>query len=255
MIPRKIHYCWFGGKPLPKSAVRCIDSWKKHFPGWEIIEWNESNFDIDAIPYTREAASAGKWAFVSDYARFLILYHHGGVYFDTDVEVIRPMEDLIDKGAFMGFEKSHAAIGVNPGLGISTPVKHPFYHEVITLYSKLHYTDENGIPFPGTVVTHITNLLLEHGLKLENTRQHIAGIDIYPNDYFNPLDDATGVLNATPNTRSIHHYAKTWCDNYGPVRTFVMRRLHRLFGVTFLSRLKAMLLKAIPGNNKTTTRP
>lgn len=123
MIPHVIHYCWFGGKPLPKSALKCISSWKKYFPDWEIKQWNEENFDINSIPYTREAAERGKWAFVSDYARFWILYHHGGVYFDTDVEVIRPMDDIIEGGAFMGFEKDCNSIGIAAGLGMGANKK------------------------------------------------------------------------------------------------------------------------------------
>ena len=95
MIPKVIHYCWFGGKPLPASAQKCIDSWKKFLPGYEIVRWDESNFDVRAIPYISEAYDAGKYAFVSDYARFWVLYNFGGLYFDTDVEVIRPMDDII----------------------------------------------------------------------------------------------------------------------------------------------------------------
>lgn len=105
MIPKVIHYCWFGGNPLPNIAVKCINSWKKYFPDYEIIEWNESNFDLFSCDYCREAYDAKKWAFVSDYARFKILYEHGGVYFDTDVEVIKSMDDILQKGAFIGRER------------------------------------------------------------------------------------------------------------------------------------------------------
>ncbi len=104
MIPKVIHYCWFGGNPLPESAQKCIASWRKFLPDYEIKEWNESNFDVNAIPYTAQAYAAKKYAFVSDYARFSILYDNGGLYFDTDVEVIRPMDDIIENGPFMGFE-------------------------------------------------------------------------------------------------------------------------------------------------------
>ena len=132
MIPKIIHYCWFGRNPLPESAKKCIDSWRKFLPDYEIKEWNEDNFDVNIIPYTQQAYEAKKYAFVSDYARFWILYHHGGVYFDTDVEVIRPMDDIIKKGPFMGREKGayikatgdntvevkgDAGLGVAPGLG------------------------------------------------------------------------------------------------------------------------------------------
>lgn len=130
VIPKIIHYCWFGGKPLPEEAKKCIDSWKKYLPDYEIKEWNESNFDINSIAYTAEAYEARKYAFVSDYARYKILYEHGGIYFDTDVEVIAPMDDLLAKGPFMGQEDYLSAIslqnektisvrGINPGIGMA----------------------------------------------------------------------------------------------------------------------------------------
>ncbi len=125
MIPKTIHYCWFGCGELPELARKCIASWRKYLPDYEIKEWNEDNFDVNIIPYTAEAYRAGKYAFVSDYARFWVLYHYGGLYFDTDVEVIRPMDDIIERGNFMGFETDpHGTEGdaseasVNPGLGL-----------------------------------------------------------------------------------------------------------------------------------------
>lgn len=242
-IPRTIHYCWFGGRPLPPSALRCIDSWKRNFPGYEIRRWDESNFDIDAVRYTREAAAAGKWAFVSDYARFLILYRHGGIYFDTDVEVIRPMDHILAAGAFMGFEKSHSGIGVASGLGIAAPAGHPFYKKILDHYSSIPYLGSDGKPLSGTVVAHVTRLFLEAGLIPEDRLQCVEGITVYPNEYFNPLDDATGRLRITHRTCSIHHYNKTWCDNYGPTRTRIMRLLHRTFGVTTFSRLRRFLTR------------
>ena len=104
MIPKKIHYCWFGHNPLPESARKCIASWCKYLPDYEIIEWNEDNFDVYQIQYTAEAYQTKKYAFVSDYARFKILFEHGGLYFDTDVEVIRSFDDIVSKGSFLGFE-------------------------------------------------------------------------------------------------------------------------------------------------------
>ena len=124
MIPKIIHYCWFGRNPLPELALKCIASWKKYMPDYEIKEWNEDNFDVNIIPYTAEAYAQKKYAFVSDYARFWILYRYGGIYFDTDVEVIRPIDDIIARGNFMGFEtdpnpkKGDASEGrVAPGRG------------------------------------------------------------------------------------------------------------------------------------------
>ncbi len=238
----KIHYCWFGSNPLPASALKCIDSWRRHFPGWEIKRWDESNYDINATLYTRQAAACGKWAFVSDYARFDILYREGGIYFDTDVEVIAPFDDIVERGPFMGWEKSPAGVGVNPGLGMGAPAGHPFYRQVLDHYASVPYLGPDGTPLPGTVVMHVTNQLLKHGLTLEDTFQTVAGINIYPHDYFNPLDDATGRLTITPNTRSIHRYDKTWCDSYGPMRTRIMRLIHRLIGTGLTLRLRKLLI-------------
>ena len=123
MIPKTIHYCWFGGKDLPEDAQKCIASWRKFLPDYEIKEWNEQNFDVNSIPYTAEAYRAGKYAFVSDYARMLILYQHGGLYFDTDVEVIKPLDDIVTRGPFMGYEiepdgNQTETTATNPGLAI-----------------------------------------------------------------------------------------------------------------------------------------
>lgn len=241
MIPKTIHYCWFGGNPLPKSALRCIESWKKFFPGHEIRQWDESNFDVNAIPFTSEAYARGKYAFVSDYARFKILHDCGGLYFDTDVEVVAPMEDLIQKGPFMGIEKIGKSIGVNAGLGLAAPAGLPVYKEILDHYVSMHFEDENGVQLPGTVVKHVTDVLKRLGFEEKDEYQNCGGIDIYPSDYFNPLDDATGRLNKTANTRSIHWYSKTWCDNYGPTRTFLTRWAHRILGVECLGKIKNIM--------------
>lgn len=238
-IPHVIHYCWFGGKPLPKSAQKCIASWQKFFPEYEIRRWDETNFDIQMMAYTREAYSVGKFAYVSDVARFWVLYHYGGLYFDTDVEVIRPMEDLVSRGAFMGIEVPSHRVGegiesqmlppaVNPGLGLCSEAWNMVYGEILQYYQSLHYINpDNNKPYPGTVVTHNTKILLRHGLQATNQVQQVAGIWIYPMDYFNPLVDATGELNITDNTRSIHWYSKTWCDK--PMWYFRLTRiLHRV---------------------------
>ncbi|MEY8686198.1 glycosyltransferase family 32 protein [Bacteroides sp. AN502(2024)] len=241
MIPKTIHYCWFGHNPLPRSARKCIASWRKYLPDYEIREWNENNFDVNVVPYTAQAYTLGKYAFVSDYARFWILYREGGLYFDTDVEVIRPLDDLIAQGVFMGIEQSAHLVGVNPGLGLAAEPYHPFFREVLEHYATLVFTDAAGVPLPGTVVSHTTDCLRPHGWVAENRYQQVAGLHIYPNDYFNPLDDATGRLIITPNTRSVHWYAKTWVPHYGPVRRWVTRRVHRLFGVGSLTWLKRFI--------------
>ena len=155
MIPKVIHYCWFGGKELPEYAQKCINSWKKYCPDYEIRQWNENNFDINVSQYVKEAYSCKKWAFVSDYARFWILYHYGGVYFDTDVELIKPINEIIDNGPFMGYEaycnihflnprKEHL---INPGLGIASEKKSLLYKEILDYF------------FSGTEIKEVTEIL------------------------------------------------------------------------------------------------
>ena len=136
MIPKTIHYCWFGKNPLPEIAVKCINSWKNFFPDYEIKEWNEDNFDLTSCDYCKEAYAVKKWAFVSDYARFKILYEYGGIYFDTDVEVIKNMEDIIKKGAFIGRERIADTFPVNAGLGLASEARMPIIKEILT--SLLH---------------------------------------------------------------------------------------------------------------------
>ena len=146
-MEKVIHYCWFGGKPLPRSAEKCIASWKKFLPKYEIRRWDESNFDVNAIPYTREAYAAGKYAFVSDYARFWILFHHGGVYFDTDVEIVSPMYDILETGSFLGIEtRNSSMITVNPGLGFAASRGSSLLGEFLDLYRGLHFLNDDGAP-------------------------------------------------------------------------------------------------------------
>ncbi len=244
MIPKVIHYCWFGRNPLPKSAIKCINSWRKFFPGYEIKQWNEDNFDVNIIPYTTEAYKAKKYAFVSDYARMWILYHYGGIYFDTDVEVIKPMDDIIAKGPFMGIEvdspNQNTAPLVAPGLGLGATPKMEIYAALLGYYSKLHFLDSVGKPDNVTVVVHTTKVLQHFGLKNCNSIQNVGGVWIFPRDYFNPLNDNTGQLSITKNTRSIHWYTKTWLKKQNPLRVWVVRKLHRYFGINSLKWLKRL---------------
>lgn len=244
MIPKVIHYCWFGRNPLPESALKCIASWKKYFPDYEIKEWNEDNFDVNIIPYTKDAYRAKKYAFVSDYARFWVLYHYGGVYFDTDVEVIKSMDDILEKGGFMGCEISTIErIAINPGVGIAIEEKHSLYKEVLDMYHNLPFYIENGRINNFAVVRITSAVLQRHGLKNINCIQTVMGITIYPIEYFNPLDDATGKLNITPNTRSIHWYSKTWLPKSSSFKTKIGRCLRRYLGADCFVLIKRILNK------------
>ena len=243
MIPKIIHYCWFGGKPLPKSAEKCIASWKKYLPDYDIKRWDESNFDVNAIPYTREAYAACKYAFVSDYARFWILYHYGGVYFDTDVEVIRPIDDIINRGGFLGVESNRNGIyTVNPGLGFAATQGTAVIGEMVNLYSTFHFINTDGASDLKNIVEITTDYLSSKGLQNTDEIQDCCGFTIYPKDYFCPIDYDTRELKITENTRTIHHYAESWV----PRSTRFKNALSRLFGKRFMScliRIKAFVKK------------
>lgn len=221
-IPKIIHYCWFGHKSLPPLAIKCIESWKKYFPDYEIKEWNEDNFDVNIIPYTKEAYKAKKYAFVSDYARFWILYKYGGLYFDTDVEVIKPLDDILVKGPFMGYEnevgrEGATAKAVAPGLGLGVNPGLGLYKEILDVYASLHFINDDGNMNLKTVVDYVTDLLCKHGLENKTGIQQVAGVYIYPVDYFCPISVNDGKLRITKNTRTIHHYAQSW---QSPIRKY-----------------------------------
>ena len=243
MIPKIIHYCWFGGKPLPKSAEKCVASWKKYLPDYEIKRWDESNFDVNAIPYTREAYAACKFAFVSDYARFWILYHYGGVYFDTDVEAINNMDDIISAGNFMGVEQQNdERITVAPGLGIGVIRENSLFGQMIEVYSRAHFLNDDGTPCLKNIVEITTEQLQKYGLRNISEIQECCGFTIYPKDYFCPIDYDTRELKITENTRTIHHYAESWV----PRSTRFKNALSRLCGKRFMScliRIKAFVKK------------
>lgn len=233
MIPKIIHYCWFGRGPLPELAQKCIASWKKYLPDYEIKEWNEDNFDVNIIPYTAEAYKAKKYAFVSDYARFWILYQYGGIYFDTDVEVIRPIDDIIYMGNFMGFEtdpkpqlKTDASeASVNPGLGMGVAPGLGIIKKMLDFYEGRHFEFIPGGIGQLTIVHITTEVLLKAGLKLQQGIQQVDDMWIYPAEYFCPINLKTGRIHVRPNTRTIHHYAGTWQDKHFSFKEWIKKVL------------------------------
>ncbi len=249
MIPKTIHYCWFGKGKKPKLAEKCIKSWKKYCPDYEIVEWNEENFDVGCNGYVKEAYEAKKYAFVSDFARFYILYHQGGVYFDTDVELVKPIDEMVQKGAFMGCEKDGfewkeeafekaTLIAVNPGLGIAAEAGNSLYEEVLDFYAAQQFLNPDGSLNTKTVVEYTTNILLKHGLQNTNEIQQVEGIWIYPTEYFCPLENNTGRLTMTENTVSIHWYSKSWTGRRQRLISKIARPFHRIFGDNCFAWLK-----------------
>ncbi len=220
-IPKIIHYCWFGGKPLNDLAQKCIASWQKYLPDYEIKRWDESNFNINDCQYVKEAYEQGKWAFVSDYVRIWVLYHEGGVYFDTDVEVIKDIREIIQHGPYLGVERfvnnlghdGRAGLGVAAGLGMAVNVGDKIIGELLESYQSTSFADEYGDLDNNTIVIKLSRILQKNGLENRTDIQKVGNFFIYPPDYFNPLNDATGKLKITSNTYSIHWYSGSWLDD------------------------------------------
>lgn len=249
MIPKIIHYCWFGRGPKPALAEACIASWKKYLPEYQIIEWNEDNFDVAANAYIREAYEEKKYAFVSDYARFDILYKFGGLYFDTDVEVIASFDEIVAAGPFMGCEMP-ASPGQDPmklcvaaGLGMGAVPGMELYKQVIDYYNSIHYlVDGKAVSRPLSVVEHVTAILCRNGLRNVDEVQQVGGINIYPHDFFCPVSVVDFALRITDRTVSIHHYAASWRPNHHKWK----RRLQRTLGpgiTNFIIKIKDVILR------------
>ena len=234
MIPKKIHYCWFGRGEKPKLAQKCIASWKKHCPDYEIIEWNEDNFDLDYNGFTRYCYDNKKWAFLSDFARLVVVAEYGGIYFDTDVELLKRPDELLQYEAFYGFENDK---NIATGLGFGSEANHPAILSMKARYEEI-VPNANG-SYPMIVCPALnTEALLPFGLVLDGTLQNIAGAQILPADWLNPYDDPTGRLNRTKNTVSVHWYSKSWMSKRKIIRSTLTKPLHRIFGVDAFKRFR-----------------
>lgn len=206
-IPKIIHYCWFGGTPFPKLAQKCIASWKKFCPDYEIIEWNESNYDVTKNKYMREAFENKQWAFVSDYARLDIIYENGGIYLDTDVELLKPLDNLLSLTGFIGFEENKKLCAT--GLGFGAIPKLPIIKEFRDDYDNINFLTADGSFNLTPCPVFQTDILLKKGLCQDNSMQEIEGFTIFPDEYFCPKN-WIGQTNITPNTYSIHHFKGLW---------------------------------------------
>ena len=234
MIPKVIHYCWFGHNELPLLAKECIASWRKFLPDYEIKEWNEDNFDVNSIPYTAQAYKHKKYAFVSDYARFKILYEHGGIYFDTDVEVIKPIADILEKGPFFGLEQDvKDSFVCAPGLGFACNPRLNLLGEMLKLYNNLIFEQSDGSLNQKTIVEHFSEMLLAKGLQPSSGIIKFEGAFIYPAEYFCPKPSEFGKIQITENTRTIHHYAASWIGSKQRIANFLIR----IFGKKLVMKL------------------
>ena len=222
MIPKTIHYCWFGRKPLPSSVRDYIKTWKKHLPDFQIIEWNETNFDVNICQFSGEAYGMKKYAFVSDFARIYILYYYGGLYLDTDVEILKPFDEFMQNDFFIGYE-SENQLGTSV---IGSIAKHPLLNKILTYYEKAVFVTEGDKlnATPNTVI--ISQLFREEGYNINNKVFNKDGIAFYPMDYFSPLILSTNRLKVTSRTHSIHHYTGTWAPRYYLIERAVWRFFH-----------------------------
>ncbi len=206
-IPKIIHYCWFGGKPKPELAQKCIQSWKKFCPDYEIMEWNEENFDISTAPvYVRQAHSVGRWAFVTDYVRLKALTEMGGIYMDTDVEVIRPLDPFLHHQGFAGFENISR---VQTGL-LACEKGFPLFREFMAHYDTATFLLPDGSHDITTNVEVLTKLCEKYGFQPNNKYQVVEGFAIYPTEVFCPVDYDTEKLHKTRKTVVIHWFAASW---------------------------------------------
>ena len=205
-IPKRIYYCWFGGNALPEFAQKCIASWKELCPEYEIVEINETNFDLDYCSYVQEAYQAGKWAFVSDVARLYALVNNGGIYMDTDVELKRSLDEFLVNEAVCGFETDESVATAV----IMCRKDHPLFSEMLEGYKESHFVKADGTYDTTTNVVRLTALCKEYGLVGNNSEQTVKDVLILPREYFSPKDFTTKKVNVTNNTIAIHHFDGSW---------------------------------------------
>lgn len=230
MIPKIVHYCWFGRGEKPAKFLQYLESWKKYLPDYEIKEWNEDNFDINTNQYVLEAYRSRKFAFVTDYVRLYALYHEGGVYMDTDVEVTASFDPFLHHIAFSGFETNG-----NVPTGMMAAQKGSIWAEdLLKGYDNRHFIMDDGTFDMTTNTTVITNYMLDKGLILNNKYQDFPNLcTMYPSDYFCPKDHRTGLIHPTKNTVCIHHFAGSW--------------LNRSWKSSFRHRAKILLSQIVGG--------
>lgn len=234
-IPKVIHYCWFGNGELPKLAEKCIESWQKYCPDYEIVCWNEKNFDLYKNRYAYEAYQAQKWAFVSDYVRLKVIYDYGGIYLDTDVELIKPIDKLLENGGYMGFDQNGI---VSTGLGFAAEQGNELIGEMLKDYEDIPFLLADGSYDLTPCPDRNTNTLKRLGMDIDNTSQTFMDMVFLPWEYLCPIDYYTGKKTITKNTYSIHHYSASWTSSVSRRTT----RIKRIIGLKMYNRLYGKFL-------------
>jgi hypothetical protein len=239
-IPRIIHFCWFGRGKKSKKITMCMKSWQQHLPGYEFIEWNEDNFDITSNSYVQQAYEARKYAFVSDYVRLYALYRHGGIYMDTDVEVLKPLDRFLEHEVFSGFEdEKYVPTGI-----IGAAKQHEWIKQLLEYYTDKHFMQPDGSFDLTTNTTIITRNCTQHGFIANNQYQQLQnGLTLYPRTYFCPYDYINGANYLTDDSYTIHHFAKTWLPARVRYLGEVKRIVSRLMGPSFISTMRKIVNK------------
>ena len=234
MIPKIIHFVWLGKGEKNTLAKKCIQSWQKNLPDYKIIEWNEDNFDVNSNLFVKEACEAKKYAFASDYIRLYVLYTYGGIYMDTDVEVLKDLSKFLKLKAFSGFE-SYTDIPT----GIMASEKGlPIFKEFLSYYDNKHFILSNGKYNDISNVQIMTDICKKYGLKQNNTKQTIQDFTLFPKDYFCPKDAKTLKMMITKNTYTIHHFNGSWNTSFQRKRHFVYAYIRRLLGPSLTKKLE-----------------
>lgn len=221
MIPKTIHYCWFGRGEKPKLVKKCIESWKKHLPDYALVEWNENNFDVSQNDFVRQAYAHRNFAFVSDYARAKALYEHGGIYFDTDVEVLQSFDAFLHHMFFVGFEEKNfvgtCVMGAQKGCAL--------LRAYMAHYEETAYERPDGTLYADTNVVLLTQMFEQMGFSRENTFQEKDGIAVYPREWFSPYDYINSVSYITDDSHAIHHFAQLWLPRSVRMRSALKRKV------------------------------
>lgn len=228
-IPKVINFCWFGGKEFPEDVKKCIESWKKFCPDYKIIKWDENNFDIQKYKFVKEAYEQKKWAFVTDVARLDIIYNNGGIYFDTDVELIKNIDDLLDQECFFGFESQKY---VNTGIGFGAIKKNKIIEKNLLEYKDKTFSNVKNISSVACPI--ITSKVLEEfGFVMNGEFQKNEYCTLYPKNYFCPMNYDTGKIKITSNTYSIHHYTASWQNKSEIIRHKIEIKLNNILPKIF----------------------
>lgn len=239
-IPKVIHFCWFGKNEKSELINKCINSWKVHLPEYKIVEWNEENFDLNSNLFVKEAYKEKKWAFVSDYVRLYALYHHGGIYLDTDVELIRDIAVFLNKGCFSGFED----VGSIPTGIMGAVSHHPVIESFLNYYSNRSFYLQNGEIDVTTNVEIITKMSFDEGFVPNGEYQMLNnGFHIYPKEYFCPKDYVSGKITITENTYCIHHFNGSWTSNKHKKKRALRQYFFSVFGEKFMWKILSLKKK------------